>query len=121
MEAGEKKATHYIRAQVSEMGSTEIHADPEIVEAIALRVVELLGGAAPEAPVRLVDAGRVARDSASSAIGSTTTPTSSARSASAARAVVCASTSSWSKSGSAARSRPRGGRRDGPRAREESA
>jgi hypothetical protein len=44
------------------MASTEIHADPEIVEAIALRVVELLGGVAPGSPVRLVDAGRVARE-----------------------------------------------------------
>jgi hypothetical protein len=62
MEAGREVAAHYIGEGWAEMASTEIHPDPEIVEAIAVRVVELLGGFAPDDQVRLVDAGRVARE-----------------------------------------------------------
>ncbi len=62
MEAGEEMSAHYIRARVSEMASTELRPDAEIVEAIALRVVELLAGGAGASPSGLVDATAVARD-----------------------------------------------------------
>jgi hypothetical protein len=44
------------------MDLTKPEPDSALVEAIAARVVELLDGAAPDDQVRLVDAGRVARE-----------------------------------------------------------